>query len=102
MSGELRFRKRFLDHHRYQSEELDHLFKHAKNSGADIMVTTEKDAVRIPQNYKPLVPFYYIRMEIEIIEGFDDFKDAVEDICFADKAFSRARSEEDRLASANT
>ena len=102
MSGELRFRKRFLDHHRYQSEELDHLFKHAKNSGADIMVTTEKDAVRIPENYKPLLPFYYIRMEIEIIEGFDDFKDAVEDICFADKAFSRARSEEDRLASANT
>ena len=102
MSGELRFRKRFLDHHRYQSEELDHLFKHAKNSGADIMVTTEKDAVRIPENYKPLLPFYYIRMEIEIIEGFDDFKDAVEDICFADKAFSRARSKEDRLASANT
>ena len=78
MSGELRFRKRFLDHHRYQSDELDLLFKHAKNAGADIMVTTEKDAVRIPENYEPLLPLYYIRMEIEIIEGFDDFRDAVE------------------------
>lgn len=97
MSGELRFRKRFLDHHRYQSDELDLLFKHAKNAGADIMVTTEKDAVRIPENYKPLLPLYYIRMEIEIIEGFDDFRDAVEDICFADKAFSRTRSEKDAL-----
>ena len=62
------------------------------------MVTTEKDAVRIPENYKPLLPLYYIRMEIEIIEGFDDFRDAVEDICFADKAFSRTRSEKDALA----
>jgi len=24
-------------------------------------------------------------MEIEIIEGFDDFKDAVDDICFAEE-----------------
>ena len=37
-------------------------------------------------------------MEIEIIEGFDDFKDAVEDICFADKAFSRARSKKMKIA----
>jgi tetraacyldisaccharide 4'-kinase len=81
MSGELRFKKRFLDHHRYTHIELDRLFLQAKNSGADVMVTTEKDAVRIPHNYKPIIPFYYVRMEIEIIEGFDDFEAAVDDIC---------------------
>lgn len=85
MSGELRFRRRFLDHHRYHAEELDHLFIKAKNSGADVMITTEKDAVRIPVDYKPLLPLYYVRMEIEIIEGFEDFKDAVTDICFPGK-----------------
>ena len=53
--------------------------------------------MRSPENYKPLRPLYYIRMEIEIIEGFDDVRDAVEDICFADKAFSRTRSEKDAL-----
>ena len=81
MSGELRYKKRFLDHHRYDYEELDRMFLQAKNAGADVMVTTEKDAVRIPHNYKPIIPFYYVRMEIEIIEGFADFEDAVNDIC---------------------
>jgi len=82
ISGEMRFKQRFLDHHRYTHDELDRLFLKAKNSGADVVITTEKDAVRIPSNYKPIVPFYYVRMEIEIIEGFEDFEDAVSDICF--------------------
>ena len=82
MSGELRYKKRFLDHHRYETEELDHMFQQAKNSGADVMVTTEKDAVRIPSAYNPVIPLYYIRMEIEIIEGFEDFEEAVAGICF--------------------
>ncbi|MDG1138929.1 MAG: tetraacyldisaccharide 4'-kinase [Opitutales bacterium] len=82
MSGELRYKKRFLDHHRYETQELDHMFQQAKNSGADVMVTTEKDAVRIPSTYNPVIPLYYIRMEIEIIEGFEDFNEAVAGICF--------------------
>lgn len=84
MSGEMRFRRRFLDHYRYGVEELDRLFLQAKNAGADIMVTTEKDAVRIPLGYKPIMPLYYVRMEIEIIEGFEDFEEAVAGICFTE------------------
>ena len=38
------------------------------------MITTEKDAVRIPIGYKPLLPFYYVRMDIEIVEGYEDFE----------------------------
>jgi tetraacyldisaccharide 4'-kinase len=85
MSGELRFKKRFLDHHHYTHQELDRLFLKAKNAGADVVVTTEKDAVRIPATYKPIIPFYYVRMEIEIIEGFEDFEEAVTDICFSSR-----------------
>ena len=85
MSGEMRFRRRFLDHHRYLEDELDRMFLQAKNAGADVMVTTEKDAVRIPPGYKPVIPFYYVRMEIEIIEGFEDFEEAVAGICFPER-----------------
>lgn len=81
MSGEVRFKQRYLDHHKYSIQELDKMFQQAKNSGADVMVTTEKDAVRIPENYKPIIPLLFVRMEIEIIEGFEDFEEAVEDIC---------------------
>ena len=82
MSGELRYKKRFLDHHRYGEEELERLFQQAKNAGVEIMITTEKDAVRIPKEFKPVIPlFYYLRMEIEIVEGYDDFEEAVSSIC---------------------
>jgi tetraacyldisaccharide 4'-kinase len=81
MSGELRYKKRFLDHHRYEKDELDRLFQQAKNSGVEVMITTEKDAVRIPDDFKPVIPLYYLRMEIEIVEGYDDFEEAVSSIC---------------------
>ncbi len=81
MSGEVRFKQRYLDHHKYSNEELDKMFQQAKNSGADVMITTEKDAVRIPANYKPIIPLFFVRMEIEIVEGFEDFEEAVEDLC---------------------
>ncbi len=81
MSGELRYKKRFLDHHRYSPGELDRMFLQAKNAGADVMITTEKDAVRIPSDYKPILPFFYVRMDIEIVEGFEDFEAAVANIC---------------------
>ena len=81
ISGELRFKKRFLDHHKYGVEELDRLFQQAKNSGVEVMITTEKDAVRIPIEFKAPIPFYYVRMEIEIVEGYDDFEEAVRTFC---------------------
>jgi tetraacyldisaccharide 4'-kinase len=92
MSGEMRFKQRFLDHHRYTQEELDRLFLQAKNAGADVVITTEKDSVRIPSSYKPILPFYYVRMDIEIVEGFDDFEDAVADICFPNRKKTKDQS----------
>lgn len=82
ISGDLRYRRRFLDHHRYTRGELDRLFKRARHAGAELMLTTEKDAVRIPADYEPILPLYYLRMEIDILDGFADFEAAVSEICF--------------------
>ena len=65
----------------YTSDELERLFQRAKNSGVEVMITTEKDAVRIPPDFKPPIPFYYVRMEIEIVEGYEDFNEAVRNYC---------------------
>ena len=70
-----------MDHHRYETIELDRLFQQAKNAGVEVMVTTEKDAVRIPEDFDPIIPLYYLRMEIEIVEGYEDFEEAVSSIC---------------------
>ena len=75
-------RERFLDHYRYADEDFQDLFAQAKEEGAECLVTTEKDAVRIPEGYECPLPLYYLRLEIEIIRGAADFDEAVGRICF--------------------
>lgn len=74
--------KWFLDHHRFDQEEIESVFQKAKAAGASMVITTEKDSVRIPQHYIAPIPLYYLRVEIELIKGADNFDDVVERICF--------------------
>jgi tetraacyldisaccharide 4'-kinase len=74
-------RERFLDHYRYTGEDLAELYAQARRDGAECLVTTEKDAVRLPAA-EPTLPLYYLRLEIEIIRGAVDFDEAVSRICF--------------------
>lgn len=40
----------FPDHHPYSPDDLEHIRRRAAEAGADIIVTTEKDYVRLPPN----------------------------------------------------
>ncbi len=40
---------RFPDHHNYAPYDMDHIARASKNKGIDTIITTEKDAVRLPQ-----------------------------------------------------
>lgn len=73
---------RFLDHYRFTREDLVEEYDAAQHAGAEFIVTTEKDAVRIPADIDCPLPLYYLRLEIEILRGADDFQDAVGKICF--------------------
>jgi tetraacyldisaccharide 4'-kinase len=75
-------RERFLDHYRYTPEDLATLYAAALREGAECLLTTEKDAVRIPTTGAAPLPIYYLRLEIEIIRGAADFDEAVARICF--------------------
>jgi tetraacyldisaccharide 4'-kinase len=75
-------RERYLDHYRYEPEDLDGLYDAAERERADCLVTTEKDAVRITDPAGSPIPIYYLRLEIEIIRGASDFDEAVGRICF--------------------
>jgi tetraacyldisaccharide 4'-kinase len=79
-------RERFLDHYRFDSEDLAELFTTAQREGAECLVTTEKDAVRIAENLECPLPLYYLRLEIEILRGAADFAEAVGRICFPQTA----------------
>ncbi|MDP0501415.1 MAG: tetraacyldisaccharide 4'-kinase [Verrucomicrobiota bacterium JB022] len=70
-------RRRFLDHHRFREEEIQDLYAEAAAAGAEWLITTEKDAVRIPADWAQPLPVYYLRVEIAIIAGAEDFEAAV-------------------------
>ncbi len=80
--AKLIYTRRFLDHYRFTEEDLSEVFDEAKLAGVDLLITTEKDAVRINSAQKLPIPCYYLRLEIEILRGADDFQDVVGKICF--------------------
>lgn len=90
LGGLIVARERFLDHYRYGEEDLAELFELAQREGAECLVTTEKDAVRLAENYPCPLPLYYLRLEIEILRGAADFDEAVSRICFPQDGQPRA------------
>ena len=88
----LLYTRRFLDHHRFDANELFEIFKEAKEANLDFIVTTEKDAVRIPDSIRSTIPLYFLRLEIEILKGADDFDEAVSKICFSERFDEFSRS----------
>lgn len=82
LGSELVYSKRFADHHRFTQQEILNAINRAKKRQADIIVTTQKDAVRFPKIDRRDVPFYFMRVEIKIVAGANDFQDCVRKICF--------------------
>jgi len=82
LGASLVFTRRFLDHYRFTQDDFDSIFSEALGKKADFIVTTEKDAVRIAKGMPCPVPVYYLRLEIEILQGEADFDEAVGRICF--------------------
>lgn len=80
--GKLVYCQRYVDHYRFDSDELFLFFSRALSAGAKIAITTQKDAVRIPPGFIPPIPLYYLRLEIEILKGEADFEQAVAKISF--------------------
>ncbi len=54
-------RHRFPDHHRYRPDEIMALVDEARDRGA-VLVTTEKDLVRLPEEARPMVEVLRVRL----------------------------------------
>jgi tetraacyldisaccharide 4'-kinase len=80
--AELVYTKRFADHHRFTQQELLNTINRAKKRRAEVIITTQKDAVRFPKLDRVDLPIYYMRVEIKILNGAKDFDDCVRKIRF--------------------
>lgn len=54
----------------------------AKAAGADLIVTTEKDAVRMPRLDRRDIDIQFLRVEIDILSGRENFDQCISRICF--------------------
>jgi tetraacyldisaccharide 4'-kinase len=69
MGFELVFRWAFADHHNYKPKELYALAEQARESGAKMLVTTEKDRINCPNHLSSsLAPLdlYWLEIEFEL------------------------------------
>ncbi len=82
LSAGLVYSKRFADHHRFSQQEVLNVINRAKKRQAALIITTQKDAVRFPKIDRRDLPICFMRVEIEIRDGSNDFRDCVRKICF--------------------
>jgi tetraacyldisaccharide 4'-kinase len=82
LGAEIVLARRFADHHRFTQQEILDALNRAKKRRAEMLVTTQKDAVRFPKLDRRDLPIFFMRVEIRIIAGAQGFDDAVRRICF--------------------
>ncbi|HET6268130.1 MAG TPA: tetraacyldisaccharide 4'-kinase, partial [Acidobacteriota bacterium] len=72
--AELVLSRSYPDHHRYASQELDNFASAAQRAGAQVLLTTAKDAVKIGR-WNPPLPVITVKAELEFEEGDELFRD---------------------------
>jgi len=82
LGADLVYHRAFADHHRFTQQEVIKVINRSKKRQAEMIVTTQKDAVRFPKIDRRDLPIYFMRVEIRILSGADDFQDCVRKICF--------------------
>jgi tetraacyldisaccharide 4'-kinase len=65
---EVAVERAFPDHHVYSQEEIDAIIRSARDTGAEVLVTTAKDAVKL-RTMVFSMPCYVMEIEIAIDEA---------------------------------
>jgi tetraacyldisaccharide 4'-kinase len=65
LSQEVVLERTFADHHRYSQSDIDSLIEAAKQAGANSLMTTAKDAVKL-RDLSFSLPCYVLEIEIQI------------------------------------
>jgi tetraacyldisaccharide 4'-kinase len=96
LGAELVYNERYADHHRYTQQELIDFINASLTHGTDWILTTEKDAVRFPRLNRRDLPMYFLRVEIDILSGHENFDQCISRICFSPVVAQGEPVDEDR------
>ncbi len=67
----------FPDHHAYSASDLGELGRWAKSHEADLLLTTQKDSVKLRASAIGSVPLRALRIGLEVLDGGDTMDDAL-------------------------
>ncbi|MGA8892684.1 MAG: tetraacyldisaccharide 4'-kinase, partial [Anaeromyxobacteraceae bacterium] len=67
----------FPDHHRFTAAEVEGVLRAAARAGAARVVTTEKDAVRLPESVAGDPRLRVLRIDVEVTGGGDALAEAL-------------------------
>lgn len=81
LGAKVLFHTTFADHHAFTAKEIEPFMYRCITRGVDMVVTTEKDAVRFPRPAEIDVPIYYLRIEVKILDGQEVWEQCLERIC---------------------
>ncbi len=74
-------RRRYPDHYWFDQDELDAFVERCADRALDLIVTTEKDAVRFLRPGEMEVPIFFLRIQIEIEQGKENWNRMIDRIC---------------------
>jgi tetraacyldisaccharide 4'-kinase len=87
LGARVEIRRRFSDHYRFSRREVAKFMQRCVERDMQLIVTTEKDAVRFPRPQSIDVPIYFLRIEVEILKGQDIWDNLIGHLCHPEPAF---------------
>ncbi len=81
LGAKVEIKRRFSDHHRFHRRDVDDFMQRCVERDMEIIVTTEKDAVRFPRPTEINVPIYFLRIEVQILSGQESWDAMVDHLC---------------------
>ncbi len=87
LGARVEIRRRFSDHYRFSTKEVEKFMQRCVERDMELIVTTEKDAVRFPRPASIDVPVVFLRIEVEILKGRDIWDDLIHRLCHVPPAF---------------
>lgn len=81
LGAHVEIRRRYPDHFWFDQADLEAFVERCADRAMDLIVTTEKDAVRFLQPEEMDVPIYFLRIEIDILEGRDHWEKMIDRVC---------------------
>ncbi len=78
LGARVEVRRRFPDHHRFNRRDIELFIQRCIERDMEMIITTEKDAVRLPRPRQLDIPVFFLRIEVSILKGGEVWQEMLE------------------------